>query len=255
MFIVGVALALIAFLAMFAFGILFARGSQGTSQVTVVVASQDIQPRQPITLDLVTTTSLASNAVPPRAITRLTDVTSYFAQVTIYKGEVISANLVASNPDAITAGTYSAYLPIPTGYVAVAIPSAEQQAVAGFIAQGDYINVIATADLSEFASNRHGSVTMTVFTDVLVIRVGAQSAAPGAGQAQGVSSSLTVLMTQCDANFITWLLANSTLKYELLSSKDYQTSPPAANQACPGTKAAHGVTAAAVDARWSFTKA
>ncbi len=252
LFVVGIALALFAFVAMFGVGLLLARGTQSVSQVKVVVASEDIQARQPITLDTVTLGQVPSNAVPPKSITSLTDISSFFALVPIYKGEVITANVVAVNLDEIVVGNSSSFLPIPTGWVAVTIPSGEEQAVAGFVAQGDYINIIATVNLSDFAPKLHGNATRTVFTNVYVIRVGPESAAPRQGQPQGVSSSLTVLMTECDAQFMTWLQYDSTLKYTLLSHHDYGTSTPAPDPACPSTTLPGPVTTAQANARWEF---
>jgi Flp pilus assembly protein CpaB len=252
LFIVGVALALLAFVAMFAVGIVFERGSQGAGQVRVVLATQDIQARQPITLDLVTMGSVASSSLPPKSLVRLGDVTSLFAVVPIYKGEVITANVVASNADQITG--QDAFLPIPEGYVALTIPAGEQQAVAGFIAQGDFINVSARADLNLFSPNRKGSDVRQVFANVYVLRVGPQSAVPRQGQAQGVASSLTILMTQCDADYMIWLVSNTTLTYTLLSSTDYLKTTLKPDPSCPATTLAPNVTAAAVDARWGFTR-
>src|SRR3989442_10784674 len=62
LFILGVGLALLAFLVMFAFGILFANRSQTGSQVRVGVAARDIDPPEPITPDLLTTAPIPSTA-------------------------------------------------------------------------------------------------------------------------------------------------------------------------------------------------
>jgi len=252
LFIVGIVLAVFAFVAMFAVGLLLARGTQSVTQVKVVVAAQDIQARQPITLDVVTLGQVPSNAVPPRSIQSLADITSLFAVVPIYKGEVLTANVLASSPDNLGAETQ--FLPIPTGYVALPIPAGEQQAVAGYITQGDYIDVIASVDMSQFSSALKGPVSRTVFINLYVIRVGPQSAVPRQGATQGVASSLTVVMTECDAQYMTWLINNATLKYTLRSPKDYGTSNPSPDAACPSDTLPRGVGKGEVDARWGFTR-
>jgi Flp pilus assembly protein CpaB len=116
-----------------------------------------------------------------------------------------------------------------------------------YIAQGDYINVIATVSVSLFAPSKHGYVTRTVFPEVYVLLVGPKLTAPQSG----VVSTLTVLMTECDAEYMTWLLANATLTYSLIAIPDYAFA--VAPSTCPSNQTTD-VTAAAVDARWGFSK-
>ena len=250
LFIAGVALALLAFLLMLAFGLLFAKGGQNANPVQVVVASRDIDPREAISPDLVTVATLPSNAIPPHAFLRIPDLNGFSARVQIYKGQVVTANLVASNPDQLVSGDASTYLPIPAGYVAITLPSGEQQAVAGFIAQGDYINVIVEVSTDKFSKANPRSVTRTVFTNVHVIRVGPQSVVPRQGVAQGLSSSITVVMTLCDAQYMNWFLINASVKYALIPYKDYLQS--AADPACTTTSQPAVVGPSAVNARWHF---
>jgi pilus assembly protein CpaB len=254
LFIFGVALALVAFLAMFAFGIVFVSRTQPTGSVPVVVAKANIDAREPITSDMLTMTSLPASAVPPNAYLHIADLTGFAAVVQIYKGEPISANLVVSNPDQLAIGTASPVLPIPSGFVALTLPTSEQQGVAGFIAQGDYIDVIAAVNTGQFSQRNPRTVTHTVFTNLYVIRVGPQSAIQRQGQVQGVTSSITVVMTQCDANLMTWLLLNATIKYTLLSSHDYNKTPLQPDSSCPPTTAPGMIGPAQIDARWHFTQ-
>ena len=255
-FIVGVGLALLAFLLMLAFGAIFAsRGAVGAGQVRVVVAAVDIDQRQPITPQELTYATVASNSAV-RAITRTSDLDGYSALVNIYKGQVITSNVVSSNPD-LLAGPQSAYLPIPEGYVAMALPTNEQQGVEGYIAQGDYMNVIVTLNTSVITPVNPRSVTRTVFTNVKVIRVGPDSNAPRqSGVAQGISSGITVLMSLCDAQYMEWFLKNTTeIKYVLLAYPDYATGPSGGGTACPSTTKPAAIGPAAVDEQWGFTRA
>jgi Flp pilus assembly protein CpaB len=248
MFIFGVALALLAFLIMFAFGIVYVGRSQTGATVHVIVAGRDIDAREPITPDMISIGSFPANAVAAnRTFAHVTDLVGYAAVVSIYKGEAITDNLV-TNSDQISA-SQSAYLPIPKGYVAMTIPTSEQQGVAGYIAKGDYIEVIATVNTALFLSPKPSSVDRTVFTNLYVLRVGPQTAVPGQSQAQGVSSSITVVITQCDAEYLDWLLQNATLKYTLESYHDYQTVPGCSNDSAPAL-----IGPTQVDTRWAFTK-
>jgi Flp pilus assembly protein CpaB len=254
LFLLGVAMALLAFIAMFAVGILFANRGLSGQQVTTVVAAQDIQAREPLTASMLTVAQVQQSALPPHAIVNLSDLNGATALVNIYKGQTITTNLVVSNPDDIPAAQL-AYLPIPQGYVAISIPTGELQGVGGYITPGDYINIIATANSDLFFSRPSRFTTRTVFTDVRVIRVGPPTVAPKQGQMVGVTGSLTVVLSQCDAAYLEWLLANVTLKYVLLNFHDYATdSMSRPDPACPANSAPPVVGPAAVDARWGFTR-
>ncbi len=264
LFLVGIALALIAFVGMFTFGILFARGASGGRQVPVVIAAQDIGAREAIDPAMLTVSQFPATNLPPKAITSVADLTGFSAVVPIYKGQVITANVVASNPDQLIIGSESTSLPIPAGFLALTLPTSEIQGVGGYVAQGDYIDIWATVAIDIFSSAGvtgipsqfiHRSVTRAVFAQVHVIRVGPQSLVVRQGQPQGVSTSLTVVMTPCDANFLTWFLTNSTLKYALVSYHD-TTPAPAGGQdpGCAGISLDTPIGPAAVDARFHYTK-
>jgi hypothetical protein len=108
-------------------------------------------------------------------------------------------------------------------------------------------------------------VSKTVFTNVRIIGLGPASAnitpasgggnvSTGGGATTGVTSSLTVELTQCDAEFFTWFLNNMTVKYTLESFHDYLQQPPTApDPTCPTVLAAGGVSAKEVEARYHFT--
>jgi len=141
----------------------------------------------------------------------------------------VAANDVAKPSQAL--GAQSEYLPIPKGYVALTIPTSEQTGVAGYIQPGDYISVIATVDIQGKVASK------TVFTQLHVIKVGIQGAAAGTG-----ASSLTVVVTQCQAEIITWFQTNAALKYTLESYRDYERGSGSPDPKCPSVGDAKGVT-------------
>jgi Flp pilus assembly protein CpaB len=96
LFLLGVAMALLAFIGMFAFGIIFANRGLTGREVPVVVAAADIQAREPITIDLLTLGQVAASSLPPHAFVRLEDLRGYSAVVTIFKGQALTANLTTS---------------------------------------------------------------------------------------------------------------------------------------------------------------
>ena len=231
---------LLALLVIVAFVLVALNASQAgmSPQQTVVVASKDLLPRIPITADALTTRSIPVPATYPKVyFTRIDDVQGMVPLVTIAKDQAVSSNDVAKPSQAL--GSQSEYLPIPRGYVALTIPTSEQVGVAGYIQPGDYISVIATV------SNQGHVASKTIFTQLHVIKVGMQGASAGAG-----ATSLTVVVTQCQAEIITWFATNAALKYTLESYHDYQPGEQAPDPKCPSVGDAKGVTQAVIQANY-----
>ena len=245
--IVGTVLALLAFLAaaiLASAPYLFPASASGTK---VVVAKSDITGRTKIEASQLELAVV--NPRPPQSFTAIAQVESKGARVDIPQGEAITANLIADAPDIINSSDVT-YLPIPSGYVAVTIPTSEQVGVAGYVQVGDRITVLASANTQIFGVAPAVLSVRTVFRDLDVLRVGPVVQAQGASP---VSTSLTVLMTACDSEYLFWLLNNATLKYELESFKDYGSAPTSPDPKCPSVVAAGGVGPKEVDQRWHFT--
>jgi Flp pilus assembly protein CpaB len=182
---------------------------------------------------------------PPLSFTDINAVAGKGARVDIPVGAPVTANLIAQAPDLLTSSDLT-YLPIPKGFVATTMPTSEQVGVGGYVQVGDRIVVTATINTQVFGVSPGASVVRTVFRDLDVIRVGPATTQPATVQ---VTSSLTVLMTLCDAEYLSWLLTNATLKYELESSKDYgSVVQPSCTQSEAG-----GVGPKDIDARWHFS--
>lgn len=246
---IGVTLAVVAFLGVVALGSLNGK-ARPVAMTTVLVAARNIQAREAMTADMVVPAQIPATAVPPAAVTQFDAIKNMTALVSILKGQPLTTNLVTANPD--TALTQTAFLPIPAGFVAKAIPSGEQQGVAGYIGAGDYINVLATVNTNLFGDAAAKQVTKLVFSQLKVIRIGPST--PGkVGQPQGVSSSLTVIMSVCDAEMMDWLIANAKLSYVLLSYRDYQSPTVGPDPTCPTVTPTAGIGPKQVNARYGFT--
>ena len=125
------------------------------------------------------------------------------------------------------------------------LPTGELIGVAGYIQPGDYISLLASVGAGKTGA------TVTVFTQLHVLRVGAAnlsvtSAAAGnstqqTAQQQANASSLTVLVTPCQAELVKWLALNTQLSYELESFKDYSPSSTGPDPACANLNAAKGI--------------
>jgi Flp pilus assembly protein CpaB len=228
----GILLALLV-IAAFVLVALNAQNASSSPIQTVVVATRDLQPRTAITADSLELRPLSVPSTYPKVyFTRIQDVQGTIPLVGIATGQAITSNEVAKPSQAL--GSQSEYLPIPQGYVAITIPTSEQQGVADFIQRDDYISVIATVSAG-------GKVaTKTVFTNLHVIRVG--TLASGTGGSSN-ASSLTVVVTECQAEVITWFLTYAALKYSLESFHDYlQTGTETPDPKCPTVADAKGVT-------------
>ena len=215
---------------------------QGSSMQSVVVASKDLSPRIPIDGSALVIKSIAVSGYPSGSFfSKIDDVKGMVPLVTISSGEPITGNLIAK--PGTTLGSQSAFLPIPSGYVALTLPTSEQQGVGGYIQTDDYISVIATV-------NVNGKVAAkTIFHDLHVIRVGPLEA-EGVPAGTAPASSLTVVVTECQAEFITWFLTYASLKYVLESYHDYTPGDQAKDPNCPSVISARGVTLKDVQAAY-----
>ena len=270
--IVGVLLAIVAFGAVFLISSATGGAGLGGPTTSVVIAKQAIPLRHQITsADIeLAKVSINGNGSLANTYPATTDVLSLVSEINITKGSVITSDMLARDISLVPAGAAPAYLPLAKGYVAITIPTGEQQGVAGHITLGDYIAVIASANISVFAVGAPPSgptkiISKTVFTNVRIIGLGPAVAnvqpAAGTGNvggstgpSSGVVSSLTIEMTQCDAEYFTWFLNNTTLKYTLESFHDYLTQPPSTpDPNCKNVDAAQGVSQKAVENRYHFT--
>ena len=218
------------------------QGSGGGRAATqpVLVAARDISARATIGSSSLRVGSYASADVPPGALTRVGDATGKVALVDIKAGQPVLGNELGTSSSIVAPS--EAYLPLPSGKVAATVPTGELVGVAGYIKSGDYIDIIAVvpARTGGFANVR------TVYAGVLVIRTGLDNGSTADNPSAG---SLTLAVTQCQAEYISWFLANASLKYSLLSSADYgSASQQATDAACPASST--GVTEADVKARW-----
>ena len=235
----------------------------------MVTAATAIPLRAPIKAEDLTTQDVSGVFVNTYA--KVSDVVNLIAQVNISKGTVITSDMLVRDAGLITTSNAPAYLPLASGYVAMAIPTGEQQGVAGHITVGDYITVIAAAQRTLFNTKtgqqvgQPQTVIKTVFTNIRVIQVGpaqinvqpaggSNAATSNQGPVGGVTSSLTIEITQCDAEFFQWFLSNSVqLKYTLESFHDYQPAPTGPDPACLTVTASKGVSADDVNKRFNFT--
>jgi Flp pilus assembly protein CpaB len=235
----GIVLALLV-IAAFVLVAFNASSANSAPSESVVVATRDLLPRIPITADALSVKSIpVPGSYPKVYFAQIQEVQGMVPLVSIPTGKAITANEVAKPNQAL--GSQSEYLPIASGYVALTIPTSEEQGVAGYVQPDDYISVIATVSTSGKVASK------TIFTNLHVIKIGS----PANGNASSSASSLTVVMTQCQAEIITWFLTFASLKYTLESYHDYlQGASLQPDPACPSITSAKGVTLQIIQAAY-----
>lgn len=240
-----------------------------TGTAKLVVAAKDIPARVGITESDVKLVNWPVAGQPPGALTSLQDVLPFtkdgktvdvnaapirYSVIAVKAGQPLLTNELVNNAGAAS-GAEPAFLQIPSGYVAMTIPSGEQTGVAGFVQPGDYIGIIATL------VTINGTVAKTVFYHVKVIEVGTATykASEGASgpvaitlqPGGGGASSLTVIINECDAEYLNWFLSRASLRYTLESYQDYPGGPPP-GVSCAGIDRTTGVTSADVAKRYGL---
>lgn len=246
--ILGAVLALLGFVSV----VLLGQGSQAPAAAgigtttTVVVAAHNITGRTVLSRSDLTTAQISPI---PGAVSKVDDAVGMVAQVDVKQGQPLLSSMLAKTDTA--SGSPSAYLPLPKGFVAFTLPTSEQLGVAGYIQNGDYIDIVAVVTHAGGSS-----VVRTIYSSVHVIRVGAAPAEQtGAGappiQRGGTSATITVAVSECQAEYLTWFIANAQLRYTLLSYQDNQPDSANPDTSCPGASgSAKGITDGDVRSRW-----
>jgi pilus assembly protein CpaB len=209
------------FLAIVAFGgaLLLGRTSGGTTSIgggsantPAVVATKDILASTQITVDMVTIKMFTADQAPPFRFVDTKAVIGRFTAVPIHAGEAFIDYDVVSDVSGVQPAK-QAFLPIPSGMVAMQIPTGELVGAGGYIQPDDRIDVIVTYT----PPGATVSKTKTSFTNLHIIRVGPA----GGANVRGISSSLTVIVTLKQAEDLKWALDNTNYKFVLKSVKDY----------------------------------
>ncbi len=245
--ILGAVLALLGFVSV----LLIGQGGHAAGPVsvgtnTVVVAAHDITARTVLSKADLTTAPMTSI---PGAVVKVDDAVGMAAQIDIKQGQPVLAGMLTKS-GALT-GNPNAYLPLPKGFVAFTLPTNEQLGVAGYVQTGDYIDIVAVVTRSGGAA-----VVRTIYSSVHVIRVGAAPAEQSGGgaappiQVGGLSSTITVAVSECQAEYLTWFVSNAQLRYTLLSTQDASSDANTPDTSCPAGGSAKGITDSDVRARW-----
>lgn len=216
----------------------------------IVVLARDVPARTVLARSDLSTAQVGSGDVPAGVLTNVDDAVGRVAAVDLRKGQPALPNMLVKAGD--LTGSATAYLPLPKGFVAFTLPTAEEQGVGGYIQAGDYIDIVAVVPRAG------GPATVrTIYSSVHVIRLGPaptdDTGRPGTVppvRRGGLTSSLTVAVSECQAEYLTWFITNAQLRYTLLSYHDYQPDSSASDTSCPVAGSAKGVTDTDIRSRW-----
>ena len=229
-------------LATLGFGLTFYLGTQlaaSTPTVEVLVAARALPAGTGITPADVKTRSYLASTAPASALHSSADVVGRIARVDIAAGDPILSSTVGSVSEGIAPTNHVA---VPPGYAAVQLTV---PAPAGGLAVGEYVDVIATVNLSLFKPGAPGSASRVVFPSLEVVH------AAGASQQSQQPTLVTVLMNECDVPYAAWLASNATLTVALLPL--HQGALPSADATCTGLVTNRAIGAGEVDARYHFS--
>jgi pilus assembly protein CpaB len=219
--ILGVAVFLGALLLNLALGRTPAGGGGGPARsIQVVVAAKEIPAATQLTKDMLQAMKFSPDQIPTGTYAAVESVVGKFTAIPLHTNQVVSDNeLVASASGVQT--PKQPYLDIPSGQVAMQIPTGELVGVGGFVQPEDRIDIIATQpkDPSIGVPNE---ITKTTFKNLRVLRVGPA----GSANTRGISSSFTVLVPLAQAEELKFLIDKLSYKYVLKSVKDYDQADP-----------------------------
>jgi Flp pilus assembly protein CpaB len=195
--------------------------THGAGLVKVLVAGRDI----PAGTDGATvasggyikTETVPRRAVAPGSIASAASLTSLVVAAPVYKGQQITLRQFAPAAQGGIFANFSGNERV------VVIPGDQNQLLAGTLADGDHVDVVATTRYHSGSLSR--SASKVVLRNLLVLK------APGAPKAATVTSgmptaSATIVMTDNQAETMGWALRNASWFLALRPTKQPRNSRP-----------------------------
>lgn len=178
----------------------------------VVVPLSTIPAHVQVTQEMVEVKAVPAEAVHDQALTTVEDVVGTTTKAELYAGEqILKERLVLEETDA--ALSYR----IPETMRAVTIPTSEVSAVAGYISQGDRVDILVT-----YSRELEGKTETIVYTQLQNVEVLATGpyVSSAEGSAAGVPSSLTILVNPQQAEVVAYATLNGSFHLTLRNPAD-----------------------------------
>lgn len=210
------------------------RAELQSSQVSVLVAKQDIPRGSVINPDSLEIGIVPNQFVQPQAVTSLDRIVGMLTLAPISKGEQITLSKLAQSRQA---GGLAEITPV--GKRAITISVDDISSLAGMIKAGDYVDMIAMLAVPVQAADGQQTVqgaVVPLFQNVLILAVGQDIGAPmptssdSRYQTQersgGSSGLITVALTPQEANLIAFVQEQQgKIRLVLRSPADSQVQP------------------------------
>jgi pilus assembly protein CpaB len=184
----------------------------------VVIATQDIPARVPITDAMVRVETRPQSAVQPGALSDTSKVVGSLALITIPSGSQITVSQIGTN------AAFALPVRLTPGMRAVSIPIDHVKGVSGLIQPGDRVDVIAIPP-------RQGSaapIAVTILRGVRVLAIGTslESASATPSPDEQNAGTVTLEVTPQQADLLAMADVNTNLRLALRSPKEPIRSEP-----------------------------
>ena len=183
--------------------------------VEVVVAKADIPKETTITVNMVGAATVRAKTVQPGDLTSLDSAIGKFAEIDILKGQHINSNMVRA-----LGGAKFLSQAVPQGMRAITIPVDKVSAIEGLIKPGDNVDVVATFDVPDPATNESEVVVVTIFQGVKIL---ATNKNLSQYQTADVINTVTMALRPDDIKVLTYILQYSTIRLVLRAPLDTAT--------------------------------
>jgi pilus assembly protein CpaB len=188
-------------------------------QRAVLIAAQDIAPRERITDAMLSKQMRPASSVEPGAISDPSQAVGSLALITIPAGTQLTASEVGTNV------AFALPVRLQPGMRAVSIPVDRVKDVSGLIQAGDRVDVIA---IPPSKSNGPPPKAVTIFRAIRVLAVGTalENASATPSPAEQDAATVTLEVTPGQADLLAWADANSTLRLALRSPREAPHTEP-----------------------------
>jgi pilus assembly protein CpaB len=179
----------------------------------VLIAAQDIAPRERITDAMLSKQVRPASAAEPGAISDPSQAIGSLALITIPAGTQLTASEIGTNV------AFALPVRLQPGMRAVSIPVDRVKDVSGLIQPGDRVDVIA---IPPQKSNGPPPKAVTIFRAIRVLSVGStlENASATPSPAEQEAATVTLEVTPAQADLLAWADANSTLRLALRSPRE-----------------------------------
>lgn len=184
----------------------------------VVVAINTIPAHVKVSSEMVTIKSLPSEAVHPDAAINIEQVVGFTSKVEILNGEQFLRSRVATD-ESKSSLSYR----IPENMRAITVPVSEFSSVGGYTIVGDKIDVLVS--YNDVTINPT-LITVTQFQNIEILEKGplVPTSDDSVAMNQGVTSSLTLLVTPSQAEIMAYAIASGNIYMTLRNPVDVTIS-------------------------------